>query len=270
MAILRGQDSSDSCDLPAHILYRILRNRGTRIPYFLGHKDVFTESEQSHVFLGLFTPDTFHWLVGDMHQLSLNMIPASGSVEYISSAIAFCLESCLYIGSAYTVINLNKLSLLHSDQLLSASRMYSNTAIKVLLSGAHLDSDTEALQHFTNAKTQDVQSDNLLLGTGTDNLHLRRVLGLLLSRHDVEEHGGELGVVDLDLVIAVVLAGLGLSETDTANLRVREDDRRDVLVRKLGGLKFRRTEEAAAKLAASSNCNYTLILAGYFQQRKSQ
>lgn len=155
-----------------------------------------------------------------MHQPSLNMIPGSDSVEYIGAAVVFCLESCLYIGSAYTVVNLNKLSLLHSDQLLSASRMYSNTAIKVLLSGAHLDSDTEALQHFTNTKTQDVQSNNLLLGTGADNLHLRRILRLLLRRHDVEEHGGELGVVDLDLVITVVLAGLGLCETDTANLRV--------------------------------------------------
>ena len=193
-----------------------------------------------------------------------------GNVQYIGAAVFFCLESCFYIGSAYTVINLNKLFLLHSDQLLGASRVYSNTAIEVLLSGAHLDSDTEALQHFTNTKAQYVQPNNLLLGTGADNLHLRRVLGLLLHRHDVEEHGGELGVVDLDLVIAVVLAGLGLCETDTANLRVRKDDRRDVLVRKLGGLKYRRTEEAAAELATSSNCNYTPILAGYFEQRKSQ
>jgi hypothetical protein len=37
-------------------------------------------------------------------------------------------------------------------------------------------------------------------------------------------------VVDLDLVIAVALAGLGLRETNTADLGVGEDDCRDVLV----------------------------------------
>jgi hypothetical protein len=37
-------------------------------------------------------------------------------------------------------------------------------------------------------------------------------------------------VVDLDLVITVALAGLGLRETNTADFGVGEDDRRDVLV----------------------------------------
>jgi hypothetical protein len=37
-------------------------------------------------------------------------------------------------------------------------------------------------------------------------------------------------VVNLDLVIAVAFAGLGLRETHTADLRVGEDNRGDVLV----------------------------------------
>lgn len=109
--------------------------------------------------------------------------------------------------------------------------MDSNTAIKVLLSSTHLNSDTEALQHLANAETEDVQTDHLLLRTGTDDLHLGRVLGLLLwGQADIVEHRGELRVVDLDLVVAVALAGLGLGETDRADFGVREDDRGDVLI----------------------------------------
>jgi hypothetical protein len=69
------------------------------------------------------------------------------------------------------------------------------------------------------------------LRTGADNLELGRVLSLLFwGQADVVEHGGELGVVNLDLVVAIALAGLGLSETDRADLGVREDDCRNVLV----------------------------------------
>lgn len=115
--------------------------------------------------------------------------------------------------------------------------MDSNAAIKVLLSSTHLDSDTEALQHLADAKTKDVQTNNLLLGTGADDLHLGGVLGLLLGgQANIVEHGSELGVVDLNLVIAIALAGLGLGEADTADLRVREDDCRNVLVGELGVL----------------------------------
>lgn len=135
--------------------------------------------------------------------------------------------------------------------------MDSNAAIKVLLSSTHLDSDTEALQHLADTKTKDVQTNHLLLGTGADDLHLGGVLGLLLGRQaDIIEHGSELGVVDLNLVIAVALAGLGLGETDAADLRMREDDCRNVLVGDLGVLQLGRTEKAATELAAGSNGNY--------------
>lgn len=102
----------------------------------------------------------------------------------------------------------------HSNQLLSTSRMDSHTAVKVLLGSTHLHSNTETLQHLADAKTQDVQTNHLLLGTGADDLHLGRVLGLLLLRQDVVEHRGELGGVDLDLIVAVPLAGFGLGQTD--------------------------------------------------------
>lgn len=92
--------------------------------------------------------------------------------------------------------------------------MNSNATIKVLLRSTHLHRNTETLQHLTNTETQNVQTDHLLLGSGTDHLHLSRVLVLFLSGEDVVEHGRELGVVDLDLVGAVPLAGFGLSETD--------------------------------------------------------
>jgi hypothetical protein len=106
-----------------------------------------------------------------------------------------------------------------------------------------------------------MQTDNLLLGTGTDDLHLSGVLGLLLGRQaDIEEHGGELGVVDLDLVIAVALTGLRLGKTDAANLGVREHDGGDVFVGDLGVLQLGRAEEAATELATSGDSNYTVRL----------
>jgi hypothetical protein len=135
----------------------------------------------------------------------------------------------------------------------------SNTAIEVLLSGTHLNSDTEALKHLTDTKTKDVQTNNLLLGTGADELHLGGVLGLLLGgQADIVEHGSELGVVDLDLVIAVMLASLRLGKTDAADLGVREDNCRNVLVGDLGVLELRRAEEAVAELAAGGNGNYEI------------
>lgn len=105
--------------------------------------------------------------------------------------------------------------LTHGNKLLGCSRVNSNTAIKVCLCRTHLHSNTEALQHLANAETKNVQTDDLLRRAGADDLHLGGVLGLLLGgQTDVVEHVGELGVVDLDLLVTVALAGLGLGETD--------------------------------------------------------
>lgn len=145
-----------------------------------------------------------------------------------------------------------------SNQLLGASGVNSDTAIKVLLSSTHLHSDTESLQHLANAQTKDVQADDLFLRASADNLHLGGVLGLLLGGQNGVVHSSELSVVDLDLVVAVALTGLGFGETDNADLGVGEDDGRDVLIRKLGVLELGSTEETVTKLATSGNCNYQI------------
>jgi hypothetical protein len=62
-------------------------------------------------------------------------------------------------------------------------------------------------------------------------------------------------VVDLDLVVAVAVAGFRLGETDRANLGVGEDDGWDVLVGELGGLQLRRAKDAVAELATRCNSN---------------
>lgn len=111
-----------------------------------------------------------------------------------------------------------------SNQLLRTSRMNSNTIIKILLGSPHLHSNPEPLRHLPNTQSQNMQSNNLLLGAGTHNLHLRGVLGLLVRGHHVVVHGGELGVVDFDLVVAGAFAGLRLGEADGANFGVGEDD----------------------------------------------
>lgn len=100
--------------------------------------------------------------------------------------------------------------------------MNGDTAIKVLLRSTHLHGYAETLQHLTNTQAEDMQTDDLLLGTRADQLHLRGVLGLLLGGDHVVEHGREFGVVDLDVIVAVAFAGLGLCETRGADFGVRE------------------------------------------------
>lgn len=68
-----------------------------------------------------------------------------------------------------------------------------DTAVKVSLGGAHLDSHTEALQHFVGSITKDVKADDLLVRPSTDNFV--RGLSLLFCReHGVEEAARASGV----------------------------------------------------------------------------
>ena len=140
-----------------------------------------------------------------------------------------------------------------SNQLLGTSRMNSNTVIKILLRSPHLHGNAKTLRHLPNTQTQNMQTDNLLLRPGTHDLHLRGVLGLLVRGHHVVVHGGELGVVDLDLVVAEAFAGLGFREADSADFGVREDDRGDVFVGEFGGFELGGAEEAVAELAAGGD-----------------
>ena len=140
-----------------------------------------------------------------------------------------------------------------SNQLLRTGRMNSNTIVKILLRSPHLHGNAKTLRHLPNTETQNMQADNLLLRPGTHNLHLRGVLGLLVRGHHVVVHGGELGVVDLDLVVAEAFAGLRLAEADGADFGVREDDRGDVFVGEFGVFELGGPEEAVAELAAGGN-----------------
>lgn len=140
-----------------------------------------------------------------------------------------------------------------SNQLLRTSRMNSNTIIKILLRSPHLHSNPETLRHLPNTQSQNMQTNDLLLGAGTHNLHLRGVLGLLVRGQHVVVHGGELGVVDFDLVVAEAFAGLRLGEADGADFGVREDDRGDVIVGEFGGFELGGAEEAVAQLAAGGD-----------------
>ena len=149
-----------------------------------------------------------------------------------------------------------------SNQLLRTSRMNSNTIIKILLGSPHLHSNAETLRHLPNTQPQNMQTNNLLLGPGTHNLHLCGVLGFLVRGQHVVVHGGELGVVDLDLVVAEAGAGFGFCEADGADFGVREDDRGDVVVGEFGGFELGGAEEAVAELAAGGDgdCLFMLVL----------
>jgi hypothetical protein len=66
--------------------------------------------------------------------------------------------------------------------------MDSHTAIKVLLGRAHLDSNPESLHHLIDALAQDVETDNLLLGTFTHDLHLGGFFLFLLGWESGASH----------------------------------------------------------------------------------
>lgn len=129
--------------------------------------------------------------------------------------------------------------------------MDGDTAVEILLGGAHLDSDTETLQHLSAAEAGNVQADNLLLGTGADKL----VSGgsLLLGLHHGVVHGGEVGLVDLDVVLAVLLNGLRLRQADAADLGVREHDGGDVGVVEMRILVLGASEQTLRQTTSRSN-----------------
>ena len=75
-----------------------------------------------------------------------------------------------------------------------------------------------------------MQPHNLLCRPLTHDLKLCRVHVLLFSGEDDKQQVRELRVVDLDILFAEFLDGLGLGETDCTDLWVGEDDRWDVFV----------------------------------------
>jgi len=126
----------------------------------------------------------------------------------------------------------------------------SHTTIEILLGRAHLDGQSETLHHFITALAEDVESDDLFVFARADELELGRFLLLLLGREDVVVHGGELCVVDLDVLLAVLFVRLGLGEAGGADLGVGKDDGGDLVVLEVRVFELGRAEEAVAQVAA--------------------
>lgn len=74
---------------------------------------------------------------------------------------------------------------------------------------SHLDGHSESLQHLIRSDTDEVQSNDLLLGSLDDELEGGRLLVFGVHHRVVER--GEGGLVDLDLVVTELLASLRLS-----------------------------------------------------------
>lgn len=130
------------------------------------------------------------------------------------------------------------------------------TRVEILLGGTHLHCDTKTLQHLTNTKAKNMQSNNFLLGPGTDEFHLSGVFLFLLSWENAEEHICEFGVVDLQVLLAILFDGLGFSETRGSDLGMGKDHSWDIFVGELRGLELWRPKKAVSKLSTSSNGDY--------------
>lgn len=94
--------------------------------------------------------------------------------------------------------------------------MYRHTVIKVSLSCSHLDRHSEALQHLVAASSHHVEADHLLLLPSADQLHHR--LGFPGGHGVVERR--ELRLVDLQILLAELLRGFLLSETNCPDLQI--------------------------------------------------
>ena len=94
--------------------------------------------------------------------------------------------------------------------------MYRYTVIKVRLGGSHLDGHSEPLEHLVAAPAHHVETHHLLLQPGADQLHHRLRLP---GGHGVIERR-ELGLVDLQILLAKLLRGFLLSETNCPDLKI--------------------------------------------------
>ena len=130
------------------------------------------------------------------------------------------------------------------------------TRVEILLGGTHLHCDTKTLQHLTNTKAKNMQSNNFLLGSGTDEFHFSRVLLFFLSWENTEEHVCEFGVVDFQVLLAILFNGLRFSETRCSDLGMGKDHSWNVFVGELRGLELWRSKKTISKLSASSNGDY--------------
>lgn len=129
--------------------------------------------------------------------------------------------------------------------------MYRHTTIKIILCRTHLHRDPKALQHLSGADTDDMQTNDALLGARTNDLVGG---GGLVLEHGIV-HRRKLRLVDFDVLVTVFLASLRLGETDRADLRMCEHDGGDAGVVKLGKGEFRSSKEAVREPAAGGDGN---------------
>ena len=93
--------------------------------------------------------------------------------------------------------------------------MNGHTVVKVSLGGPHLDGHPEALEHLVTAPAHHVEPHHLLLLAGTDKLH--QCLGFPLGHGVVQRR--ELGLVDAEVLLAELLLGLPLRESNGPDLK---------------------------------------------------
>ena len=91
-----------------------------------------------------------------------------------------------------------------------------HAVVKVRLGGAHLDGHPEALEHLVAAPSHHVETHHLLLLPSADQLHHRLRLP---GGHGVIQRR-ELGLVDLQILLAELLRGFLLSETNCPDLKI--------------------------------------------------
>ena len=106
--------------------------------------------------------------------------------------------------------------------------MNRHARIEIFLRCTHLYSNSKSLHHLARACANDVHPDNLLVTSDTNQLILSGLQFLLFCWMKVVEHSGETRMIHFDLIIAILLTRSWLGKTSGANLRVSEDDRRDV------------------------------------------
>mmetsp|Transcript_22281 Transcript_22281/g.75330 ORF Transcript_22281/g.75330 Transcript_22281/m.75330 type:complete len:367 (-) Transcript_22281:539-1639(-) len=137
------------------------------------------------------------------------------------------------------------------DELLGSRRVDRDARVEVGLCRAHLHGHAKALEHLVGGHADDVEPNNLFLLAEADDLHRRLGLRRRLDGHRAVPEVDKRRLVDLDVLVAVLGARLGLGQADDADRRVREDDGRDERVVRLG--RRLAVEEAVSQAPASRN-----------------
>jgi len=132
--------------------------------------------------------------------------------------------------------------------------MNSNSVIKVLLVGTHLNSDAEPLNRLIATLANHVQADYLLIFSMNNKLVDCWFAVFLV--HKVEIHGFELGIVCFD-GISEFLTSFRFGQADSTDRRVGEDDRGDVVIFELIIPEFFRAKEAVGNASSSSNGDWS-------------